>query len=231
MSMSESRKVARRAFFSRLGLIAAGGAAVAPAAQAQTTPGAGFQPVRHAQDDWMDQIPGKHRFVLDAPNPQGLGDALAFLNNYYNVNKDPYGLQDADLAVIIVARHFGTLYAYNDTIWGKYGKTITERTNFLDPKTKQAPTVNLFNSPAYGGALTNRGNTIESLTKRGVHLGVCQVSSRGYAAGIATAAGSTPDAIFKEMVANLLPNARLVPAGIVAISRAQERGYTFAYTG
>ena len=27
------------------------------------------------------------------------------------------------------------------------------------------------------------------------------------------------------MVANLVPNARLVPAGIVAVNRAQERGY------
>jgi len=233
MSVSDSaRRLARRSFFSKLGFLAAGGAAVGvPAAQAQTAPGSQFQPARHAQDDWMDQIPGKHRFVLDAPTPQGLGDALAFLNNYYNVNKDPYGLQDSDLAVIVVVRHLGTLFGYNDSIWAKYGAPITERTNFPDPKTKQPPTVNLFNSTAYGGALTNRGNTLDSLIKRGVHLGVCQVSSRGYAGGMAMATGSTQDAVFKEMASNLMPNARLVPAGIVAISRAQERGFTFAYTG
>jgi intracellular sulfur oxidation DsrE/DsrF family protein len=33
----------------------------------------------------------------------------------------------------------------------------------------------------------------------------------------------------KEMAANLIPNARLVPAGIVAVNRAQERGYSFVY--
>jgi intracellular sulfur oxidation DsrE/DsrF family protein len=34
--------------------------------------------------------------------------------------------------------------------------------------------------------------------------------------------------VFEEMKANLLPNARLVPAGIVAVNRAQERGYALA---
>ncbi len=34
--------------------------------------------------------------------------------------------------------------------------------------------------------------------------------------------------MFEEMKANLLPNARLVPAGIVTVNRAQERGYSLA---
>ena len=196
-------------------------------AAAQTTPGA-FQPARHAQDDWFDQIPGKHRYVVDAPNPEGFGDALAFLNNYFNTNQNDYGLKDSDLAVVLIARHLSTAFAYNDSMWAKYGKPIAERNSFLDPKTKQAPTVNLFNATGYGPQLPNRGNTIDALLKRGLHMGVCQVSTRGYAGAIAMAVGSTQDAIFAELKANLLPNARLVPAGIVAVNRAQERGYTLA---
>ena len=225
------RLLARRSFLSKLGLgVTAGGAAglAASPAQAQSTEGGRWQSARHAQDDWLDQIPGKHRFVLDAPTPAGFGNALAFLNNYFNVNRDSYSLQDGDLAVVLIARHLGTLFAYNDTIWAKYGAPITQRTNFNDPKTNQPPTINLFNAGAYGAALPNRGNTLDSLIKRGLRLGVCQVSSRGYAAGIAMAIGATPDAIFNEMVANLVPNARLVPAGIVAVNRAQERGYSLA---
>ena len=38
----------------------------------------------------------------------------------------------------------------------------------------------------------------------------------------------TPDAIFAELSANLVANAHLAPAGIVAVNRAQERGYTLA---
>ena len=41
--------------------------------------------------------------------------------------------------------------------------------------------------------------------------------------------GGNVDAIVKELTSNLVPNGHMVPAGIVAVSRAQERGYTFAY--
>jgi hypothetical protein len=220
--------LARRSFFSRLGFgLAAGGAAVgagASPAQAQSAEGARWQPARHAQDDWLDQIPGKHRFVIDAPTPEGFGNALQFLNNYFNTNKAAYELQDSDLAVVLVARHLATLFAYNDAIWGKYGVPITARTSYNDPRTKEPPKVNLFN-------VTDRGITLDSLIKRGLHLAVCQVSSRGYAGAMAAATGGTADAVFNEMAANLLPNARLVPAGIVAVNRAQERGYSLAYVG
>ena len=85
--------------------------------------------------------------------------------------------------------------------------------------------MNLFNATGYGPQLPNRGNTIDGLLKRGLHLGVCQVSTRGYSGAIAMATGQTQEAVFEEIKANLLPNARLVPAGIVAVNRAQERGY------
>jgi intracellular sulfur oxidation DsrE/DsrF family protein len=37
--------------------------------------------------------------------------------------------------------------------------------------------------------------------------------------------------VFKELTENLVPNGHMVPAGIVAVNRAQERGYTFTYVG
>jgi hypothetical protein len=38
-----------------------------------------------------------------------------------------------------------TPFAFNDAMWKKYGATISRLANFTDPKTKQAPTINLFN--------------------------------------------------------------------------------------
>jgi hypothetical protein len=52
------------------------------------------------------------------------------------------------------------------------------------------------------------------------------MATRRIAGMIATAAGITTDAAFAELSANLIANARLVPAGIVAINRAHERGYS-----
>ena len=43
--------------------------------------------------------------------------------------------------------------------------------------------------------------------------------------------GGTVDAIVEELGKNLIANAHLTPAGIVALGRAQERGYTFGYAG
>ena len=223
----------RRSFLSKLGIgLTAGGAALGASgatARAQSDAAGRWQPTRHGLDDWLDQLPGKHRFVLDTTTPEGFGNALAFLNNYFNVNQNAYGLQDADLAVVLVARHLSTLFAYGDAVWAKYGGPITQRTSFNDPKTKQPPTVNLFNAPGYGGALPNRGTTLDSLLKRGLQLAVCQVSTRGNAAAIAGATGGTADAVYNELIANLISrSAHMVPAGIVAVNRAQERGYSLA---
>ena len=236
-SGGSGRPFARRSFLSKLGIsLTAGGAALGTGiASAQTQSsgeGGRWQPARHTLDDWFDQVPGQHRFVLDTATPDAFGNALAFLNNYFTVNKNAYGLKDEDLAVVLVARHLSTLFAFNDAIWAKYGAPITQRTNFNDPKTKQPPSINLFNSTGYGGALSNRGNTLDSLLKRGLHLAVCQVSTRGNAGAIATATGGTAEGIYNELVANLVShNAHMVPAGIVAVNRAQERGYSLATVG
>ena len=40
------------------------------------------------------------------------------------------------------------------------------------------------------------------------------------------ATGGDADTIYNELAANLIPNSHLVPAGIVAVNRAQERGYS-----
>ena len=53
------------------------------------------------------------------------------------------------------------------------------------------------------------------------------MATRGIAGALADVAGGNADAIYNELVANIVTNARMVPAGIVAVNRAQERGYSF----
>jgi intracellular sulfur oxidation DsrE/DsrF family protein len=57
-------------------------------------------------------------------------------------------------------------------------------------------------------------------------LAVCSVATKNFAGAIAQAVGGNAADINAELIANLQSNARMVPAGIVATSRAQERGYT-----
>jgi intracellular sulfur oxidation DsrE/DsrF family protein len=64
-----------------------------------------------------------------------------------------------------------------------------------------------------------------------VHVAVCGTATRFFAGIAAGKSGMTADAVYRELVANLVRNSHVVPAGIVAVNRAQERGYTFAYVG
>ena len=222
----------RRSFLTRLstGVTAFAAAMVGSAVTGygQSAPAASWQPERHEKDDWLERIPGKHRMLFDTTTADGLGDALAFANNFLRTNRNEYGLQNNDIAVIMVMRHRSTGFAYNDAIWAKYGVQISKRANFVDPKTKEAPKINLLNVAKYDVELPNRGNTVDALLKQGVHLAVCSVATRGIATAVAEATGGNADNIFTELVSNLLTtNAHMVPAGIVAVNRAQEHGYTF----
>lgn len=221
----------RRSFFTRLNAGAASLAAVAiggvAMAQEKSAPRERWEPARHEKDDWFDKLPGKHRLVFDTTKHDGLGEALLFANNFIRVNRTDYGLQSSDLAVIIVVRHRSTPFGYNDAMWAKYGTTLAARAQFEDPKTKAAPKVNVYNMAAAGDAPGNRPPSWDALSKLGVQLAVCSTSTRGYAGAIAEATGGSVDAIFNELTSNLvIPTSRMVPAGIVAVSRAQERGYT-----
>ncbi len=218
----------RRSFFTRLNtglasLAAASGLAMAAKKPMET---ARWQTARHEQDHWLDNNNAKHRLLFDSIVSEGLGEALGFASNIYMTNQADYGLKDSDLAVVIVLRHRSAPFGYNDAMWAKYGEPLAARVKLEDPKTKKAPKVNMYNSVGYGELLLNRGITLDGLSARGAQFAVCQLSTRALAGVIAKAVGGKADDIFTELSANLIANARLVPAGIVAVNRAQERGYT-----
>jgi intracellular sulfur oxidation DsrE/DsrF family protein len=220
--------MARRLFLARLGAGASVvGASVvsSPGEAAQAAADAPWRPARHMQDDWYDKIPGVHRFLFDTSTGDSMGWALQFATNYFTANQEVYGLKDSDLAVVIVARHKSTSFAYNDAIWAKYGKQLSEQAEFMDPKTKEPPKINVY-GPA---GETVQAGRMDALIKKGVQFAVCQMSTRGIAGRIAKANGLDTDSIVKEITANLIGNSHMVPAGILAVNRAQERGYSFIY--
>lgn len=221
--------MARRWFLSRLGVGAGAlgaGMVAAAGAGAQAQPaGESWRPARHAEDEWYDKVPGVHRYVIDSASADGFGWALWFAGNYYTANQSGYGLKDSDLAVVIVARHKATTFAYNDAIWGKWGKELSEQALFVDPKTKEPPKTNWYAGP--GDASQPLSGKMDPLLKRGVQFAVCSMSTRAIATRIAKANGLEPDAVIKEITSNLVPNSRMVPAGVVAVNRAQEHGYSY----
>ena len=218
----------RRTFLSDLGVAASAAgatfAAGATAAHAQTATESRWQAARHPQDDWFDELPGKHRFFFDTTTPDRLEDAIQFAGNFYTANKGDYGLENAELAVIIGMRHRSAPFAFNDAIWAKYGVTLAKRAEWTDPKSTEAPKVNPFTPVAAAAPARARG--LAGAMNLGVQFAICNLSTHGIAGLIASATGGKADDIYKELAANLIGKARLVPAGIVAVNRAQEHGYS-----
>jgi hypothetical protein len=192
-----------------LAAVAIGGIAMA---QEKAPASARWEPTRHDKDDWMDQIPGRHRLVIDTTSLEGFRSALLYASNFMLANRNDYGLQNQDLAVIVVARHFSTPYGYNDAMWAKYAATLGSQAPPADGK--EPPKAN------------PTAAALAPLVNQGVQFAVCSMATRRLAGMIARAAGGKADDIFAEVSANLVSNARLVPAGIVAVNRAQERGYS-----
>jgi len=233
MATRNNQPLERRSFLGRAGIGAAAaavGLGHALPAQAQTG-GARFQPARHAQDDWLDAVPGKHRLFLDGLTGPGAGDALLFAGNFMNGNKSAYQLADTDSAVVICLRHFATPFAWTDAVWAKYGAAFTQMTKLNDPKTGKAPVINLYATAGYGLQLNNLGTTSTDLIKRGVQFAVCDTASHFFAQTIAEAMKTAPDAVYKDFRDGTIANAHYVVAGIVTTNRAQERGYTLAHCG
>src|SRR5262245_49845035 len=228
MQRSDNRSFsARRSFLSRLGSgIAAFGAALGAGtatALAQGSSSGGWQPARHTEDEWLDKIPGKHRTFLDAVSARGVGEALHFASNIFTTSKSGYGLETRELAIVVCLRHGATAFAFNDAIWSKYGASMSSQA--ADPKTDGAPARNPYNSES------RRDETFDALIKLGVHFAVCDKSTQGLAGSLARKTEGKSDAVYKEMLANVIGNAHMVPSGIVAVGHAQEHGYAYAYCG
>jgi hypothetical protein len=216
----------RRALISGLGTSAAAAAlAFTPRSARAQEPGA-FSPARHPQDEWMDRIPGRHRVFIDSASAQGGSDALLYANNLFAANQSGYELGADDLAIIVCFRHYSTPFGYGNAVWAKYGEPLAGLARY-ESRGGEVPTANPHLSR--GSRVSSRA--ADGLAGRGVHYAICDMATRAAARRIATAAGGDADAIYDELVADAIPNAHFAAAGVVALTRAQEFGYSVLIAG
>ena len=116
--------------------------------------------------------------------------------------------------------------ALSDAMWEKYG--IGKAFTVTDPATKAIATRNPF---LHKEAMPLPGSDIPTLVSRGVIFTVCNVALTVLSGKVATAAGVSADDAKKEWVAGLVPGTTLVPGGVLAVNRAQEKGCTYCYGG
>jgi len=211
----------RRSFLNRFtaGAAALTGLAMSRPAAAQAA--GKFQPASHDLDAWMD-IGTKHRFLMDTHATDGVANALLWGANYVRTSQSAYGVPASDMGVIFVVRHRSVAFGYDDDMWAKYGAIFSRQINLVDPKTKEAAKTNIFNYPEEGSP---RG-TWETMAKAGAQVAVCSTATRSFATGVARAMNLDLEDLIKELSANLVKNGRMVPAGIITVAHAMEKGYT-----
>ncbi|HWH03939.1 MAG TPA: twin-arginine translocation signal domain-containing protein [Gemmatimonadales bacterium] len=223
----------RRGF---LGRVAAGAAAlglgsvVSPVAAAAET--AGVTPTRAADpvfEGWLNKINGKHKSMYDAPE---VNDGFCFIwaRVWLNTANATYGTTDADNSAAIVLRHWAAPLALPDSMWAKYH--FGEAIKVNDPKTNAPSVRNLFHKMAAADQMLP-GYGIDELLGKGVLMGVCNVALTVMSGMVAAkmGGGMTGEQVKADWIANLIPGIIVVPSGVLAVNRTQEKGCTYTFAG
>jgi len=183
------------------------------------------------QDSWLDDTPARHRQVFDTISADGVARALTFTHTFYAANREAYGIEPKDLAVVMILRAGSTGFGFTDTFWSKYSAGLAKRYKVTDPVTKSEAAINIYNTADRASLLPTNGLTFDALARMGGRFAICSVASRKLATALAADMGGSTEAIYADMMANMVTNARMAPAGIVAVNRAQEHHYALCYAG
>lgn len=224
--MSDS-SIPRRSFMSRL---AAGAAALgatsmfAGTASASSAAETSLPP--DALEVWLASMKAPHKCIYDCVHGSGALDGILFARNLMSLSGEKLGTKDRDMNVIVSFRHFATPFGFNDAMWAKYPQ-LAEVAKFDDPATKQRATRNV---PLHDEVFGFTSASIPGLKARGVQYAVCGAATT-FISGVI--AGKTGDAkaVEAELAANLVAGARIVPAGVVVVQRAQKSGFAYTFAG
>lgn len=171
-------------------------------------------------------LEGKHKIVFDTTAFKN-GSVLAWTSAFLKTNNET-GTPDADLNVVIVLRSAAIGMSLNDKMWQKY--KLGEIYKIDDPLTKAPAIINLF-SNVKSDEYIGQDTSLNVLQNRGVLFSVCKLALEGNAEHIADKQGLKKEDIYKDFLANILPDVHLVPSGVWALGRAQENGCAYTFAG
>ena len=174
-------------------------------------------------ETWLNKITGKHKMLFDAPEVNG-GMAVVWPRVWLNGNNENYGTKDTDNSAVIVMRHSAIPMAMQDALWAKYH--LGEVFNI---KNGDAPaTANGF---AKQLPLPLPGTGVEALLASGAQVGVCNVALTVFSGMVAQKMNMDAAAVKADWVAALIPGVQVVPSGVLAVARAQEKGCVYCFAG
>lgn len=190
-------------------------------------------------DEWFKQIKGKHRIVFDVTRPN---EVLPFAwARVFLLTNAATGTPEKDCNVVLILRHDGIPYAFEDRIWKKYNFGEVFKAGELgvafqaaDAATAAAnrnplwkPKKGDFKVPGFGEVQIG----INELQDSGVMFGVCNAAITVYSSILAQQMKMDAAEVMKDWMAGLLPGIQVVPSGVWAIGRAQEHNCTYCFAG
>lgn len=187
-------------------------------------------PTEEPQDAWLEQGGRRHRIIFDTISVKGVGEALNFGDNFYKANLSGYGIAGPDLSVVIILRHFSVVFGFNDAAWAKFGQALTDWGQLAELGIKTGA-MNPYSATPLDPKLTSNGRRLSGVAQEGARFAVCEVAAKAVAFMHSKATGADNNEVLEELKANMIPGAVWVPAGIVTLNRAQERGYTACSCG
>ncbi|MGI8617937.1 MAG: hypothetical protein ACR2L6_02465 [Gemmatimonadaceae bacterium] len=213
MDISDMKQPARRRFLAQL---SGGLAALAGFAAPATAQQAAASRVNPEHDAWMRRARGEHRQFFHATGP-GDGAAMLMAANFLDVYASAYDARPEHVSAVIGVHGTALPIGLMDAAWAKY--ELGKRISVTDPDTKEPAKRNVF---AVGGPIS-----IDTVMRRGVVLLVCNVALTRLSNSIGTALSVPQTEVYNDLKAAVLPGAVVVPALVVAMNRAQEKGFTY----
>lgn len=185
----------------------------------------------HEADAWFNDIKGKHKVVFDATRPH---EILPFAwPRVFLLTNAATGTPEAENSVVVVLRHYAIPYAFEDRIWEKYKFGDVVKAD--DPATGKPAIRNPFAKPKPGDfKVPGVGNVaigINELQASGVKFCVCDVAMTVMANTLGPMMNLKAEDVKKDWQAGLLPGIQVVPSGVWALGRAQEKGCSYIFAG
>jgi intracellular sulfur oxidation DsrE/DsrF family protein len=178
-------------------------------------------------EEWFKKVKGKHRIIYDAPEPHA-GFPIIWSWAYYQTNNQT-GSPDTDLTAMVVLRHNGIPIAMEDRLWEKY--KFGEVFKIDDNNTKAAAVRNPYYDPQGSDFPLPGIDGVKKLQARGAMFCVCDLALTVYSGFVAKSMSLNPEEVKKDWVSGLLPGVQVVPSGVWAVGRAQEKGCGYCYAG
>lgn len=182
-------------------------------------------------DEWFNQVKGKHKMVFDATQPH---DMFPFAwPKVFTLTNAATGTPEKDCGVVVVLRHSAIGYALEDSLWAKYN--LGELFKADDHLTKKPAVRNPFWKPKPGEykvpGLGSVAIGINELQESGILFCVCNMALTVYSAIVAEQVKANAADIKAEWMKGILPGIEVMPSGVWAIGRAQEKGCAYCFAG